>query len=146
MYLSDYNARKILREWKQKCFGKYRMRYIFGYTFNDGILTIFSNYPGILIGKAGTTINEYSGKLKESCTDIKEVHIKELMTVYEDKMRVRYMNKAQAKAHNLSQYPNFSATGSIKGMKEKYYGKDVLLVRSGSWIYKVPESVYYCAH
>ncbi len=81
MYLSDYNARKILREWKYKCFGKCKMRYIFGYTFSDGILTVFSNYPGILIGKAGTTISEYSGKLKEACTDIKEVRIKELMTV-----------------------------------------------------------------
>ena len=61
-------------------------------------------------------------------------------------MRVRYMTKMQAKVHNLSQYPNFSATGSIKGMKEKYYGKNALLVRSGSYIYKVPEKVYSSAH
>lgn len=59
--------------------------------------------------------------------------------------RVRYMNKEEKKIYNLSQYPNFSATGSIKGMKEKYYGKDALLVRSGSWIYKVPPEVYYSA-
>ena len=32
--------------------------------------------------------------------------------------RVRYMNKEQKKIYNLSQYPNFSATGSIQGMKE----------------------------
>lgn len=80
MYLSDYNAIKILREWKHLCF-KDKTRYIFGYTFDDGILTVYSNCPGILIGKAGTTINEYSGKLKDTCTDIREVHIKELMTV-----------------------------------------------------------------
>lgn len=60
-------------------------------------------------------------------------------------LRVRYMNKEQKKIYNLSQYPNFSATGSIQGMKEKYYGKDALLVRSGSWIYKVPPEVYYSA-
>ena len=59
--------------------------------------------------------------------------------------RVKYMNKEQKKIFNLSQYPNFSATGSIAGMKEKYYGKDALLVRSGSWIYKVPIEVYYSA-
>ena len=59
--------------------------------------------------------------------------------------RVRYMNKEQTKIYNLSQYPNFSATGSIQGMKEKYYGKDALLVRSGLWIYKVPPEVYYSA-
>lgn len=59
--------------------------------------------------------------------------------------RVRYMNKEQKKIYKLSQYPNFSATGSIKGMKEKYYGKDALLVRSGAFIYKVPAHIYYCA-
>ena len=61
-------------------------------------------------------------------------------------MRVRYMNKSQAEQHRLSQFPNFSATGSIKGMKEQYYGKDALLVRSGSYIYNVPPEIYYCAH
>ena len=60
-------------------------------------------------------------------------------------MRVRYMNKEQKKIFNLSQYPNFSVTGSVKGMKEKFYGKDALLVRSGSWIYHVPAFVYYSA-
>lgn len=59
--------------------------------------------------------------------------------------RVRYMNKEQKKLFNLSRYPNFSVTGSVRGMKEKYYGKDALLVRSGSWIYHVPPEVYYNA-
>ena len=45
----------------------------------------------------------------------------------------------------LSEYPNFSVTGSIAGMKAKYYGKDALLVRCGSWIYNVSRSpgIYY---
>lgn len=60
--------------------------------------------------------------------------------------KVRHMNKEQKKIYNLSQYPNFSVTGSIKGMKEKYYGKDALLIRSGSWIYKVPAEIYYQGH
>lgn len=59
--------------------------------------------------------------------------------------RVRYMNKTLKAIYNLSQYPNFSATGSVEGMKELYYGKDALLVRSGAWIYKVPPEVYYRA-
>lgn len=44
--------------------------------------------------------------------------------------------------------PSFSATGSIKGMKEKFYGKDALLVRCGSYIYNCtskPE-LYHSAH
>lgn len=38
---------------------------------------------------------------------------------------------------DLSRFPNFSKTGSIKGMKDKYYGKDALLVKSGAYIYNV---------
>ena len=60
--------------------------------------------------------------------------------------RVKYMNKEDKKIYNLSQYPNFSATGSIYGMKKLYYGMDALLVRSGSWIYKVPREIYDAAH
>lgn len=60
--------------------------------------------------------------------------------------RVKYMNKEDKKIYNLSQYSNFSATGSIYGMKKLYYGMDALLVRSGSWIYKVPKEIYNAAH
>lgn len=44
--------------------------------------------------------------------------------------------------HDLSVYPNFSASGSIRGMKALYYGKNALLIRSGSYIYNVPKEVY----
>ena len=60
--------------------------------------------------------------------------------------RVKYMNKEDKKIYNLSQYPNFSATGSIYGMKKLYYGMDALLVRSGSYIYKVPKEIYDAAY
>lgn len=59
--------------------------------------------------------------------------------------RVRYMNKTQYQIFHLWLYPSFSATGSIRGMKKMYYGENALLVRSGSYIYKVPATVYYCA-
>lgn len=45
----------------------------------------------------------------------------------------------------LSQFPNFHKSGSIRGMKKLYYGENVLLVKSGSYIYNVtlcPE-IYY---
>lgn len=38
---------------------------------------------------------------------------------------------------NLSKFPNFSSSGSIIGMKQKYYGMDALLVRCGKYIYNV---------
>lgn len=37
----------------------------------------------------------------------------------------------------LTDFPNFHKSGSIIGMKNKYYGKDALLVRCGSYIYNV---------
>lgn len=52
-------------------------------------------------------------------------------------MRVKYLKVADGERLNISQFPNFSITGSIKGMKEKYYGKDALLVRCGRYIYYV---------
>ena len=59
--------------------------------------------------------------------------------------RVKYLKVSDGKALHIEQYPNFSATGSIQGMKEKYYGKDALLVRCGSWIYNVTSNpdIYY---
>lgn len=61
-------------------------------------------------------------------------------------MRTRYMRKAEAVRCHLDHFPNFHVSGSIRGMKEKYYGKDALLVRSGNYIYKVPSEIYYQAH
>ena len=43
---------------------------------------------------------------------------------------------------NLSQFPNFSATGSITGMKRLYYGEDALLVRCGGFIYHVGNAMH----
>jgi hypothetical protein len=37
----------------------------------------------------------------------------------------------------LEDFPNFSKTGSITGMKKQYYGKNALLVRCGAYIYNV---------
>lgn len=64
-------------------------------------------------------------------------------------MRVKYIYKADKERLHLSDYPNFSASGSIYGMKKRYYGMDALLVRCGSWIYNVsrtPEIYFNEAH
>lgn len=53
------------------------------------------------------------------------------------------------KVKNLSRFPSFSASGSIKGMKALYYGKKALLVRQGSYIYNVssePDIYHRLAH
>lgn len=61
-------------------------------------------------------------------------------------MRVRRLKVKDGKILNIEKYPNFSATGSIKGMKDKFYGKDALLVRCGGYIYNVPPEIYYSAY
>ena len=56
--------------------------------------------------------------------------------------------KIKNKPFNLDEFPNFSNNGSIKGMKSKYYGKNALLVRCGSYIYNVSAepSIYLNAY
>ena len=51
--------------------------------------------------------------------------------------RVKTMSVADGKRFGISQYPNFSKTGSVTGMRKKYYGKMALLVRCGDYIYNV---------
>lgn len=61
-------------------------------------------------------------------------------------MKCKYLPVAIGRSIYINKYPNFHASGSIKGMKELYYGKDALLVRCGSYIYKVPKEIYDMAH
>ena len=60
-------------------------------------------------------------------------------------MRVRTVYVKDKERLHLQDYPNFSATGSVAGMKKKYYGENALLVRCGSYIYNVTTnpSIYY---
>lgn len=49
-------------------------------------------------------------------------------------MKTYPVKTIQVKDHdkyNLSDFPNFSASGSISGMKKLYYGMDAKLVRCG---------------
>lgn len=60
--------------------------------------------------------------------------------------RVKFMTVREGKRVGIDNYPNFSRTGSIRGMKNQFYGKNALLVRCGSYIYNVPEKIYRRAH
>lgn len=58
-------------------------------------------------------------------------------------MKVKTLSKEY---HNkVINFPNFDKSGSIRGMKKLYYGKDALLVRCGGYIYDVSAepSIYY---
>jgi len=57
-------------------------------------------------------------------------------------MRVKYLS---VKGRKLSEFPNFHKSGSITGMKNRFYGNDALLVKQGQWIYNVTTEpdIYY---
>lgn len=57
--------------------------------------------------------------------------------------------KDEYKHPALAECPNFSATGSVIGMRNKYGGyRNALLVRCGQYIYNVDEhpEIYAAAH
>ena len=60
-------------------------------------------------------------------------------------MRTKTLYKRDAEKVGISRFPNFPKSGSISGMKRRYYGKNALLVRCGSWIYNVSSElgIYY---
>jgi len=63
-------------------------------------------------------------------------------------MKVKTMTETHGMKEGIDKYPNFSVRGSVKGMKERYYGKDALLVRCGGYIYDVTSAprIYRMAH
>lgn len=51
--------------------------------------------------------------------------------------RVKRISKEEGERVDIHRFPNFSASGSVTGMRKLHYGKDALLVRCGSYIYNV---------
>jgi hypothetical protein len=58
--------------------------------------------------------------------------------------KVKYLSKkiADDLRISLSGYPNAGPGCSITGMRKKFWGFGAYLVKSGSYVYKVPKSVY----
>lgn len=63
-------------------------------------------------------------------------------------MKVCRITKEEGKRVNISRFPNFHKSGSIRGMKKQYYSVAALLVRCGSYIYNVTSepNIYYNAN
>lgn len=61
-------------------------------------------------------------------------------------MKVKKLNVLEGQKIGISKYPNFHISGSIKGMKKQFYGKNALLVRCGQYIYNVPNNIYLYAN
>jgi len=58
-------------------------------------------------------------------------------------MKVKYLKVLHGERANIARFPNFHKTGSIKGMKQKFYGKNALLVQCGDYIYNVDTEFYF---
>lgn len=54
--------------------------------------------------------------------------------------KVKKLSVAEGAKVQIDNFPNFHKSGSVLGMKRKYYGKDALLVRCGSYVYNVSSS------
>ena len=63
-------------------------------------------------------------------------------------MKTKTMAAAEGERVDINEFPNFSRTGSIRGMKKKYYGKNALLVKCCGYIYNVSSEphIYDLAH
>ena len=57
-------------------------------------------------------------------------------------MKVKILSVEKGKACNISNFQNFHKSGSIRGMKKLYYGKNAMLVRCGDYIYNVTSDIY----
>lgn len=62
-------------------------------------------------------------------------------------MRTRRMTIEQGRGVSINRFPNFHKSGSVRGMKRLYYGRNCLLVRCDSYIYNVSAElrIYYQA-
>jgi len=60
--------------------------------------------------------------------------------------RVKYLPVSYR--DRLDKHPNFSSSGSIRGMRKQFYGNEALLIKSGSYIYNVSDEpeLYGLAH
>ena len=57
-------------------------------------------------------------------------------------MKVKNLSVEKGRVRNISDFPNFHKSGSIRGMKKLYYGKNAMLVRCGEYIYNVTADIY----
>ena len=72
----EFRAYQILKDWFEEFNTTYSRTFATFEITKKGVLNIHSNYPGIMIGKAGERINRYKKRLKEE-VGIKKVNLYE---------------------------------------------------------------------
>jgi ribosomal protein S3 len=71
----EFKVYQILRDWLEE-FNIYGKTFATFELTKKGVLNIYSNYPGVMIGKAGERIDRYEKRLKEEI-GIKKVKLYE---------------------------------------------------------------------
>jgi ribosomal protein S3 len=75
----DSMAREVLKEWKEDA----KVSHLMLYKLRDGILTIYTDRPGPLIGYAGERVYRFTEKLKAlPIYHIKEVKFEETHGIF----------------------------------------------------------------
>lgn len=68
--------RALIREWKVEAKVKERVGYKINYT--ECTITLTTNHPGYLIGRAGVLIEKYKNKMQENWPKFKNFYFVEL--------------------------------------------------------------------
>ena len=59
---------------------------------------------------------------------------------------MKYLKKEEGNRLGIDKYPNIDCSGSVRGMKKMYWGEKALVVKCGSYYYKVPQNIYNMAY
>jgi ribosomal protein S3 len=75
----DFMVRDILREWKDDA----KVTHLMLYTLRDGVLTVYTDRPGPLIGRMGERVDRFKQKLLAlPIYHIKEVRLEETHGIF----------------------------------------------------------------
>ena len=70
----DFIIRNILRAWKEDA----KITHLMQYSLRDKILTVYTDRPGLLIGRMGERVDCFKQRLiKETFGQVKEVRLEE---------------------------------------------------------------------
>lgn len=72
-------TKEVLKRWRKSTLSKCK-RYVFAYSLTDGVLTIYTDHPGYLIGYQGRDYYNHINKIKETDDTIVKVTIVEVTT------------------------------------------------------------------
>ena len=78
----EFKVHMILKDWLEE-FTTYGKTFVTFEITTKGVLNLYSNHPGVMIGKAGERIDRYKKRLKEEA-NVKKVKLIEIRNLIGD--------------------------------------------------------------